>query len=64
MRTTLDLPDVLVQAAMKVSQQKTKTAVIITALQDLVRKNRLQALRQYRGRVDIDLDLNAVRKRA
>jgi Arc/MetJ family transcription regulator len=64
MRTTLDLPDVLVQAAMKVSQQKTKTAVIITALQDLVRKNRLQALRQFRGRVDIDLDLNAVRKRA
>ena len=64
MRTTLDLPDLLVQAAMKVSQQKTKTAVIITALQDLVRKNRLQALRQFRGRVDIDLDLNAVRKRA
>ena len=64
MRTTLDLPDVLVQTAMKVSQQKTKTAVIITALQDLVRKNRLQALRQFRGRVDIDLDLNAIRKRA
>ena len=64
MRTTLDLPDVLVQAAMKVSHQKTKTAVIITALQDLVRKNRLQALRQFRGRVDINLDLNAVRKRA
>ena len=64
MRTTLDLPDVLVQAAMKVCQQKTKTAVIITALQDLVRKNRLQALRQFKGRVDIDLDVNAVRKRA
>ena len=64
MRTTLDLPDVLVQSAMKVSQQKTKTAMIITALQDLVRKNRLQALRQFRGRVNIDLDLNAVRKRA
>ena len=64
MRTTLDLPDVLMQAAMKASHKKTKTAVIITALQDLVRKNRLQALRQFRGRVDIDLDLNAVRKRA
>jgi len=64
MRTTLDLPDVLVQEAMKASHQKTKTAVIITALQDLVRKNRLQALRQFRGRVNIDLDLNAVRKRS
>jgi len=63
MRTTLDLPNVLVQDAMKASHQKTKTAVIIAALQDLVRKNRLQALRQFRGRVDIDLDLNAIRKR-
>ena len=64
MRTTLDLPDVLVQDAMKVSHQKTKTAVIITALQDLVRKSRLQELKRFRGRVDIDLDLNALRKRA
>ena len=64
MRTTLDLPDMLVQEAMKVSHQKTKTSVIITALQDLVRKNRLQELRQFRGRVDVGLDLNVVRKRA
>ncbi|MBI2437846.1 MAG: type II toxin-antitoxin system VapB family antitoxin [Lentisphaerae bacterium] len=63
MRTTLDLPDVLMQDAMKVSNQKTKTAVIITALQDLVRKSRLQELRRFKGRVAIDLDLNAVRKR-
>ena len=64
MRTTLDLPDVLVQDAMKVSHQKTKTAAIITALQDLVRKNRLQELRHFKGRVEMDLDLNVVRKRA
>ena len=63
MRTTLDLPDVLVQNAMKVSHQKTKTAVIITALQDLVRKSRLQELRQFKGQVDLDLSLNVVRKR-
>lgn len=64
MRTTLDLPDILVQDAMKASHQKTKTAVIITALQDLVRKNRLQELRHFKGRVELDLDLNVVRKRA
>ena len=50
--------------AMKTSHQKTKTAVIITALQDLVRKNRIHELRQYKGRVNLDLDLNAIRKRA
>ena len=63
MRTTLDLPDVLMQDAMKVSHQKTKTAVIITALQELVRKNRLQELRHFKGRVNLDLDLNVARKR-
>ena len=64
MRTTLDLPDVLMHDAMKASHQRTKTAVIITALNDLVRKSRLQELRRYKGGVDLVIDLDAVRKRA
>ena len=64
MRTTLDLPDQLVQDAMKASHQKTKTAAIITALQDLVRKARLREIRQFKGRVDLEVDLDALRKRA
>jgi Arc/MetJ family transcription regulator len=64
MRTTLDLPEALLQDAMKASHQKTKTAVIITALQDVVRKSRLQELRRFKGRVSLPLDLNVVRKRA
>ncbi|MBM4148257.1 MAG: type II toxin-antitoxin system VapB family antitoxin [Lentisphaerae bacterium] len=63
MRTTLDLPDRLVQEAMRASHQRTKTAVIISALQELVRKNRLQGLRDFKGRVDLDIDLDALRKR-
>jgi Arc/MetJ family transcription regulator len=64
MRTTLDLPDALMHDAMKASHQRTKTAVIITALNDLVRKSRLQELRRYKGGVDLNLDLDVVRKRA
>ncbi len=64
MRTTLDLPETLVKEAMSASHQKTKTAVIIAALQDLLRKSRLQELRRYKGRVDLDVDLNVLRKRA
>jgi hypothetical protein len=64
MRTTLDLPESLVKQAMKASHQRTKTAVIITALQDLVRKSRLQQLKSYRGKVEFDLDLDVLRKRA
>jgi len=64
MRTTLDLPESLLNEAMKVSHQKTKTAVIISALNDLIRKNKLQQLRAFRGKVDINLDLNRLRKRS
>lgn len=64
MRTTLDLPDALIKDAMKASHQRTKTAVIITALQDLVRKNKLQQLKVFRGRVDLDIDFDILRKRA
>ena len=64
MRTTLDLPDRLMQDAMKASHQKTKTAVIIAALQDFVRKTRLQELRSFKGQVELAVDLDALRKRA
>jgi len=64
MRTTLDLPDELVQQAMKVSRQKTKTATIVTALEEFIRKARLQELRGFKGQVDLDVDLDALRKRA
>ena len=63
MRTTLDLPGPLIAEAMKVSHHRTKTAVIVTALEDYVRKNRIQGLRRFRGKVDLDVDLHVLRKR-
>ncbi len=64
MRTTLNLPRALMAEAMKASHQRTKTAVIITALEELVQKNRIQGLRKFKGKLDLDHDLNALRKRA
>jgi len=64
MRTTLDLPETLLAKAVSVSPKKTKTAVIIDALQDYVRKRKLQDLKLFRGSMDLDIDLNALRKRA
>ena len=63
MRTTLDLPEALLKEAMKASHQRTKTAVIITALQDMVRKSRLQQLKAFKGKVNLRLDLDKLRKR-
>jgi len=63
LRTTIDIPEALVKTAMKVSHQSTKTGVIITALEELIRKNRLQEIKKFRGKIDIAIDLNLVRDR-
>lgn len=64
MRTTIDLPQALVEEAMKVSHQRTKTAVIVAALEDFVRKSRIQGLKKFRGQVNLDIDLDKLRKRS
>ena len=63
MRTTLDLPESLIAEAMELSHQRTKTAVIITALEDFVRKGRIRALKKFKGKVDLAVELDALRKR-
>lgn len=63
MRTTLDLPEDLVSEAMKATQINTKTKVIITALEDLIRKSRISGLKKFKGKVDLDIDMNSIRGR-
>ncbi len=63
MKTTVDLPESLITEAMKISHQRTKTAVIVTALEELVRKNRIQGIKGYRGKLDLHIDLKSLRKR-
>jgi hypothetical protein len=63
MRTTLDLPEDLIIEAMKVSHINTKTKVIVTALEELVRKSKISELKKFKGKVDLNIDMNAVRGR-
>ena len=63
MRTTLDLPEELLEKAMQVSNTNTKTKVIILALEELVRKSTISELKQYKGAVDLEIDLDQLRKR-
>lgn len=53
MRTTLDLPEDLLIEAMKTTKIETKAKVIITALEELIRKVRISELKTYKGRVDL-----------
>ena len=63
MRTTLDLPEDLIAEAMKATRITTKTQLIITALEDLIRKSKISGLKAYKGKVDLDIDMNALRGR-
>lgn len=63
MRTTLDLPKDLLEEAMKATHLGTKTKVIITALEELIRKAKISELKAFKGKIDLDVDLNTIRGR-
>ena len=63
MRTTLDLPEDLMQKAMSLAQIKTKTQVIIVALQELIRKAELSELKKFKGKINLEINLDQIRSR-
>ncbi len=63
MRTTINLPDKLVDEAMKVSRCKTKTDLFKLALENIIRKEKISDIRKYRGKIDLDADLDKLRDR-
>jgi Arc/MetJ family transcription regulator len=63
MRTTLELPDALVKEAMEITKIHTKTDVIKTALENLIQREKIKGLKEYAGKIDLEIDLEAMRKR-
>ena len=61
MRTTMDLPEELLEAR-KILGTKTKTSAVILALQKLIDSNKIEKLRSLRGSIDLDVDLKKSRK--
>lgn len=55
MRSTLDLPDGLIEEAKRLTGLRTKRAVVVRALDELVRRERLQRFRERLGSFDFDL---------
>jgi Arc/MetJ family transcription regulator len=63
MRTTLDLPEALVDEARRVLGFKSKTDTVVLALRELVRRRRIDELKDLMGSVRLELDLAASRRR-
>lgn len=63
MRTTIDLPEKLLTEAMKLTNISTKTNVIIEALENLIQKEKIKDLKNFYGKIELNIDLNKMRKR-
>jgi hypothetical protein len=56
MRATLNIPDDLMEEVQKLSGNKSKTGAIVTVMEEYIRRQRMQALLDLRGKVSIDYD--------
>ena len=63
MRTTLDLPEPLIEEARRLLGFKSKTDTVVVSLQELVRKKRVEELKSMLGRVKLEIDLPKSRRR-
>jgi len=63
MRTTLDLPDELLEEARSALGFKSKTDTVVLALRELVRRRRIDELKTLMGRVRLDVDVPRSRRR-
>lgn len=60
-RTTLEIDNELLEAAMRLSGAKTKTEAIELALRELIRRKERELLRKELGSFELDLDLEQLR---
>lgn len=64
MRTTLDLPEELLQEAMDLLKFKSKTDTIILSLQELIRNKRIEELKSLAGKIKLEIDIPSSRRRS
>ena len=63
MRTTLELPDKLVQEALTLTKISTKTELIKYSLENIIQREKIKGLTKYFGKLQLDIDLDKLRNR-
>ena len=64
MRTTLDIPEPLLEEARQLLGFKSKTDTIVVSLQELIRRKRIDQLKAMMGHVKLEIDLPRSRRRS
>ncbi len=63
MRTTLDIPQELIEEARNLLGFKSKTDTVVLSLRELIRRRRIEELKDLMGSVHLEIDLPASRRR-
>jgi len=63
MRTTLDIPEPLIEEARQLLGFKSKTDTVVLSLQELIRRKRIEELKEMMGRVRLEIDVPRSRRR-
>ena len=63
MRTTLELPETLVNEAMSLTKIPTKTALVKFALENVIQREKIKELKGYFGKLKLDINLDKLRNR-
>lgn len=63
MRTTLDIPEDLLEEARRILGFKSKTDTVVLSLQELIRRRRIEELKSMMGSVKLEIDLQDSRRR-
>jgi Arc/MetJ family transcription regulator len=63
MRTTLDIPEDLIDEARRLLGFKSKTDTVVLSLQELIRRRRIEQLKSLMGAVRLEIDIPRSRRR-
>jgi hypothetical protein len=63
MRTTLIIPNDLMNDLMEETGEKSKTLLVRRSLEEMLQKVRRENLKRMRGKLHLDLDLDTLRKK-
>jgi hypothetical protein len=61
MRTTLIIPDDLMNDLVEETGEKSKTLLVRRSLEEMLQRVRRKNLKRLRGKIDLDIDLETLR---